>query len=437
LVAKGGFFEMSVQVEKLENSTAKLTIEVSAEKFEEGMKQAYQKNKNRFNVQGFRRGKAPQAFIEKMYGPEVFYEEAANAVIPDAYEEAYNECELEIVSRPEIDVTQIKKGETFIFTATVAVKPEVTLGQYKGVEVEKADGTVTEEEVDDQVRKVQESNSRTVDVTDRAVADGDIAKIDFEGFVDGVAFDGGKGTDYALTIGSHSFIDTFEEQIIGHSIGDEFDVNVTFPEEYGAEELAGKAAVFKVAVKGIQEKQMPEADDEFASEVSDFETMAEYRESLKKELAEKKEKEAKSAKEDAAVEKAVANATLSISELQIRDTARNMVNEMAQNMQQQGISMEMYLQYTGMTQDQLLSQMLPKAEQRIQSRVVLEAVAAAENLTVSDEELDAKYQEIADQYKMELEKVKEVLGENGKKGITEDLLVQKAIDVIAESAVEV
>jgi trigger factor len=319
----------------------------------------------------------------------------------------------------------------------VAVKPEVTLGQYKGVEVEKADGTVTEEEVDDQVRKVQESNSRTVDVTDRAVADGDIAKIDFEGFVDGVAFEGGKGTDYALTIGSHSFIDNFEEQIIGHNIGDEFDVNVTFPEEYGAEELAGKAAVFKVAVKGIQEKQMPEADDEFASEVSDFETMAEYRESLKKELSEKKEKEAKSAKEDAAVEKAVANATLSISELQIRDTARNMVNEMAQNMQQQGISMEMYLQYTGMTQDQLLDQMLPRAEQRIQSRAVLEAVAAAENLTVSDEELDAKYQEIADQYKMELEKVKEVLGENGKKGITGDLLVQKAIDVITESAVEV
>lgn len=427
---------MSVQVEKLENSTAKLTIEVSAEKFEEGMKQAYQKNKNRFNVQGFRRGKAPQAFIEKMYGPEVFYEDAANAVIPDAYQAAYDECELEIVSRPEIDVTQIRKGEPFIFTATVAVKPEVTLGEYKGVEVEKADIAVSEEEIDDQVRKVQESNARIVDITDRAVEDGDITKIDFEGFVDGVAFEGGKGTDYTLTIGSHSFIDTFEEQIIGHSIGDAFDVNVTFPEDYGAEELAGKAAVFKVTVKSVQEKQLPEADDDFASEVSDFETMAEYRESLKAEVAERKEKQAKSAKEDAAVEKAVANAALSISDLQIRDVARNMVNEMAQNMQRQGISMEMYLQYTGMTEDQLLEQTLPKAEQRIQSRAVLEAVAKAENLTVSDEELDAKYQEIADQYKMELDKVKEALGENGKTGITGDILVQKAISLIADSAVE-
>lgn len=427
---------MSVQVEKLENSTAKLTIEVPAEEFLEGMKKAYQKNKNRFNVQGFRKGKAPQAFIEKMYGPEVFYEDAANAVIPDAYEKAYNECGVEIVSRPEIDVTQIEKGKPFIFTATVALKPEVTLGDYKGIEVEKSDLSVSEEEIDDQVRRVQESNSRMVEVTDRAVVDGDIAKIDFEGFVDGTPFEGGKGTDYALTIGSHSFIDTFEEQIIGHQIGDEFDVNVTFPEEYGAEHLAGKAAVFKVALKGITEKQLPEADDEFASEVSDFETMAEYRESLKKELLEKKEREAKSAKEDAAVAKAVENATITISELQIRDTTSNMVADMAQNFQQQGISMEMYLQYTGMTEEQLTQQMTPRAESRIQSRAVLEAVAEAEGLTVSDEELDEKYKEIADQYKMDIDKVKEIMGESGNKSLTADILVQKAVSVIVDNAVE-
>ncbi len=427
---------MSVQVEKLENSTAKLTIEVSAEQFETGMKTAYQKNKNRFNIQGFRKGKAPQSFIEKMYGPEVFYEDAVNAVIPDAYQQAYDECELEIVSRPQIDVVQVEKGKPMIFTAVVATKPEVTLGEYKGVEVDKADATVTDADVEDQIRQVQESNSRTVEVTDRAAADGDITKIDFEGFVDGVAFDGGKGTDYPLTLGSHSFIDTFEEQIVGHSIGEEFDVNVTFPEEYGAEELAGKEAVFKVTLKGISEKQLPEADDEFASEVSDYETMDEYKESLKKELAEKKEKEAKSAKEDAAVEKAVENATVIISDMQIRDTASNMLDDMARNLQQQGLSMEMYMQYTGMTEEQLMDQMTPRAEDRIKSRAVLEAVAEAEGLTVSDEELDEKYQEMADQYKMELQAVKDALGENGKKSITEDILVQKAITVITDAAVE-
>lgn len=427
---------MSVQVEKLENSTAKLTIEVSAEKFETGMKQAYQKNKNRFNVQGFRKGKAPQAFIEKMYGPGVFYEDAANALIPDAYKEAYDTCGLDIVSRPEIDVVQIGKGEPFVFTATVAVKPEVTLGDYKGVEVEKQSLEVSEEEIDDQVRKVQEENARKVEVSDRAAENGDITKIDFEGFVDDVAFEGGKGTDYELTIGSHTFIDTFEDQIIGHSVGEAFDVNVTFPEEYGAEELAGKAAVFKVVLKGIVEKQLPEADDEFAGEVSDFETMAEYRESLKKELTETKTKQAKNALENEAVEKAVANAEVSISELQIRDTARNMMEDMLQNMQQQGISREMYFQYTGATEEQLLEQMLPRAEQTIRSRAVLEAVAASENLTASDEELEEKYQEIADQYKMELEKVKEILGENGKENMTKDIAVQKAITLIADNAVE-
>ncbi|MCR5743238.1 MAG: trigger factor [Lachnospiraceae bacterium] len=430
---------MSVQVEKLEKSTAKLTIEVSAEKFEEGLEKSYQKNKSRFNIQGFRKGHAPRKFVEKFYGAEVLYEDAANAIIPEAYQEAYEEAskELEIASRPEIDVTQIEKGKSFIFTATVATKPVVTLGQYKGVEVEKTSVEVTDEDVENEIKKVQEANSRTINVTDRAVETGDTAVIDFEGFVDGVAFDGGKGSDYSLVIGSHSFIDTFEDQIVGHSIGDEFDVNVTFPAEYGVADLAGKPAVFKVAVKAIKTKELPEVDDEFVSEVADdCETVEAYKESLKKQLAEKKEKEAKQAKEDAAVNKVVESSTVEISDLHIRDMVKNMIDEMAQNLQQQGISMDMYLQYTGMTNEQLEQQMAPRAEDRIKSREVLEAVAVAENITVSDEELDAKFAEIGSRYNMEVEKVKSALGEAGAKSVAEDVKVSKAVELIADSAVE-
>lgn len=429
---------MSVTFEKLENNEAKLTIEVSPEKFEEGIEAAYKKNKNRINVPGFRKGKAPRKFIEKIYGAGIFYEDAANEVMPSAYEEAYNEVskELEIVSRPTIDVTQIEVGKPFIFTAQVALAPTVTLGEYKGIEVEKINVEVSDEEVADELKKVQEANSRTVEVTDRAVADKDIATIDFEGFVDGVAFDGGKGTDYKLTIGSHSFIDTFEDQIIGHNVGDEFDVNVTFPEEYGAADLAGKAATFKVAVKKVEAKEYPELDDEFASEVSDFETMDAYKESIKKDVAEKKNKEGMAAREDEVVNKAVANATVEYSKLQVADVANNMLNDMKRNMQQQGISMEMYLQYTGMTENQLMEQNMPRAEERIKDRAVLLAIADAEGIEVSEEDLEKKFQEIADQYKMELDKVKEVLGEDARRDMIKDMKVEKAVDAITAAAVE-
>ncbi len=429
---------MSVQVEKLEKSTAKLTIEVTAEKFEEGLEKAYQKNKNRFNIQGFRRGKAPRKFVEKMYGAEILYEDAANAIIPEAYEEAYKEVkdQLDIFSRPEIDVTQIEKGKPFIFTAKVALNPAVTLGAYKGVEIDKVETEVTEAEIDDAIKKVQESNSRTVDVTDRAVEDGDTAVIDFEGFVDGEAFEGGKGNDYSLVIGSHSFIDTFEDQIIGHSIGDEFDVNVTFPAEYGVSDLAGKPAVFKVAVKAIKRKELPEVDDDFASEVSDFETVAEYRASLKKDLSEKKEKEAADVKEDAAVRKAIEACEVELDELHIKDMVRTMMDETAANFRQQGISMDMYYQYTGATEEDLKKQLEPRAEERIKSREVLKAVAEAEKIEVSDVDIEAEITEMAGKFNMEPDKVKSMLGEEGKKNLTEDLRVRKAAKFIAANAVE-
>lgn len=429
---------MSVQVEKLEKSTAKLTIEVTAEKFEEGLEKAYQKNKNRFNIQGFRRGKAPRKFVEKMYGAEILYEDAANAIIPEAYEEAYKEVkdQLDIFSRPEIDVTQIEKGKPFIFTAKVALNPAVTLGAYKGVEIDKVETEVTEAEIDDAIKKVQESNSRTVDVTDRAVEDGDTAVIDFEGFVDGEAFEGGKGNDYSLVIGSHSFIDTFEDQIIGHSIGDEFDVNVTFPAEYGVSDLAGKPAVFKVTVKAIKRKELPEVDDDFASEVSDFETVAEYRESLRKDLTEKKAKEAADAKEDAAVRKAIEACEVELDELHIKDMVRTMMDETAANFRQQGISMDMYYQYTGTTEEDLKKQLEPRAEERIKSREVLKAVAEAEKIEVSDADIEAEITEMAGKFNMEPDKVKSMLGEEGKKNLTEDLKVRKAAKFIAANAVE-
>ena len=429
---------MSVQVEKLEKSTAKLTIEVTAEKFEEGLEKAYQKNKNRFNIQGFRRGKAPRKFVEKMYGAEILYEDAANAIIPEAYEEAYKEVkdQLDIFSRPEIDVTQIEKGKPFIFTAKVALNPAVTLGAYKGVEIDKVETEVTEAEIDDAIKKVQESNSRTVDVTDRAVEDGDTAVIDFEGFVDGEAFEGGKGNDYSLVIGSHSFIDTFEDQIIGHSIGDEFDVNVTFPAEYGVSDLAGKPAVFKVTVKAIKRKELPEVDDDFASEVSDFETVAEYRESLRKDLTEKKAKEAANAKEDAAVRKAIEACEVELDELHIKDMVRTMMDETAANFRQQGISMDMYYQYTGTTEEDLKKQLEPRAQERIKSREVLKAVAEAEKIEVSDVDIEAEITEMAGKFNMEPDKVKSMLGEEGKKNLTEDLRVRKAAKFIAANAVE-
>lgn len=425
---------MSVQVENLEKSMAKLTIEVSAEQFEAAMQKAYIKNKGRIQLPGFRKGKAPRAMIEKMYGAGIFYEDAANEIIPEAYEEAAKESGLVITSQPEIDVTQIEKGKSFIFTATVAVKPEVTLGEYKGLEYEAQPVEVTDEEVEEELKKVQNQQARTVTVEDRPVADGDIVTIDYEGFVDGTAFAGGKGTDYDLTIGSHSFIDTFEEQLVGKNAGEETEVNVTFPEQYHEASLAGKPATFKVTVKAIKAKELPELDDEFASEVSDFETLDEYKTDLKAKALERKEKEAKTAKQNALVDKAVENASMEIADAMITSQARNMANDFAQRLQMQGMTVDQYLQYTGLTREALVDQMKPQAETRIKNRLVLEAIAKAENIEVSDEEVEAEMQKMADAYKMELDKVKEYLGEAGKDSLKDDLAVQKAVDLIVDSA---
>ena len=425
---------MSFTVEKKEDNTAVLTITVDAAKFEVAIKEAYNKKKGSFQIPGFRKGKAPQNMIEKMYGAGVFYEEAANICMPDAYDEAATESGLEIVSRPEVEVTQIEKGKDFIFNATVALKPEVTLGEYKGIEVETTEITVTDEDIDAEINKVREQNSRIVPVEDRAIEDGDIATIDFEGFVDGNAFEGGKGEDYALTIGSHSFIDTFEEQLIGKSIGDEVEVNVTFPEKYQVEDLQGKPALFKVKVKGIKVKELPEVDEDFVQDISEFDTVDEYKEDVKKTILERKEKAAKTDKENKIIEKIIEGAKMEIPDAMVNEQSKMMVNEMAQNMQSQGLTIEQYMQFTGLTPELMAEQMKPQALKRIQSRLVLEAVADAEGFEISDEEVDEQIKKMAESYQMEFDKLKEYIGENETKQMKSDLAVQKAVDFIVENA---
>ncbi len=427
---------MSLQVEKLEKNMAKLTIEVPAEEVTKALNTAYGKDKSKINVPGFRKGKAPRKLIEQMYGKGVFYEDAANEMIPGAYAKAVEECEEEIVSSPKIEVVQIEEGKPFIFTAEVALKPEVTLGEYKGVKVAKADTEVSDADVDKEINRERENNARTINVEDRAVKDGDMTVIDFEGFVDGVAFEGGKGENYPLTIGSGSFIPGFEEALTGAELNKETEVNVTFPEDYHAEELKGKPAVFKCTVKEIKEKQLPELDDEFASEVSEFDTMEEYRADVKKNLADRKAVEAKNAKEEAAVDAVIANAQMEIPDAMVETQQRQMVQDFAQRIQSQGITMEQYMQYTGVTVEQLLEQVKPQALKRIQSRLVLEAVVKAENITVSEEDFDAEVAKMAETYKMEADKVKELLGEEGKKQVMEDLAVSKAAEFVAENAIE-
>ena len=391
---------MSLQVEKLEKNMAKLTIEVSAEDLDKAMEKAYQKQKSRISLPGFRKGKAPRKMIESMYGKGVFMEDAVNSLVPQEYTKALGECDLEIVSQPEINVTQMEPGKALIFTADVAVKPEVTLGDYKGVEVPKSEIAVTDEEVDAEVKKEQDKNARTVAVEDRAAANGDITTIDFEGFVDGVAFEGGKGTDYALTLGSGTFIPGFEDQLVGANTGDHVEVKVTFPEEYQAKELAGKEAVFQCDVKKIETKEVPELDDEFAKDVSEFDTLAEYKEDVKKKLTEKKEKEARTAKENAAVDKAIENAQMDIPELMTKTECRQMMDDFSRRMQQQGLSMEQYFQFTGQSMDKMMEDMKPQALKRIQTRLVLEKVAEAENIQPSEEEITEEIQKMADAYKI-------------------------------------
>lgn len=425
---------MSVQVENLEKNMAKLTIEVAAEEFEKAVQAAYMKNKNKITIPGFRKGKAPRVMIEKMYGAGIFYEDAANALIQREYPKAAEESGLDIVSYPEIDVVQVEKGKSFIFTAEVAVKPEVTLGEYKGLEVEVTPVEVTEEEVAAELKREQENNSRTIDVDDRTVAQGDMVTLDFEGFVDGVAFEGGKATDYPLTIGSNSFIPGFEDQLVGAELNKEVEVNVTFPEDYHANDLAGKAAVFKCTVKAIKVKELPELDDEFAKDVSEFDTLAEYKADVEKKLRERKEGVAKREREDKAVDAVIANAQMDIPEAMIQNQIQQLMNDFVQRMQAQGLSIDQYYQFTGLDQSKIQEQMRPQALKRIQSRLVLEKVAEVENIQISDEKFEEELKIMADMYKLEVEKLKELMGDAEKEQMKKDIAVQEAVTLVAESA---
>lgn len=427
---------MSLQVEKLEKNMAKLTIETSVEEFEKAIEKAYQKQKSKISIPGFRKGKVPRQMVERMYGKEVFFEEAANIMIPDAYDKALDECEEEIVSSPKIEVTQIETGKPFIFTATVALKPEVKLGKYKGVKIDKIETEVTEEEVDAQIERERENNARNITVDDRPVEDGDMTTLDFEGFVDGEAFEGGKGENYPLTIGSGAFIPGFEEQLVGAKIGEETEVKVTFPEDYQAEHLQGKEAVFKCTVKEIRKKELPELNDEFASDVSEFDTLAEYREDVRKNLEEQKTKDAKREREDAAVKAAVEDSEMEIPEAMLETQQKQMVDEFAQRITMQGISMEQYLQLTGTNYQQMVEQVKPQAEERVRSRLVLEAVAKAENLEATEEDYEEELKTMADVYQMEVDKVRELMRERDKKSIMQDLAVRKAAQFVAENAKE-
>ncbi|MCI6241312.1 MAG: trigger factor [Clostridium sp.] len=428
---------MSLAVEKLDGSMAKLTITVPAEEFTKAVATAYNKQKGKFSVPGFRKGKVPQSFIEKMYGPAVFYEDAANQLINEYYPKELENCEEEITSNPEIDVTQIEKGKDFIFTATVAVKPEIKIGEYKGVEIEKIDTTVTDEDVMAEILKDQKENGRKIDVTDRAAQMDDEVTINFEGFVDDAAFEGGKGENYKLTLGSHSFIDTFEDQIVGKNIGDKFDVNVTFPEEYHVDELKGKPAVFKVELLAISALELPELDDEFASDVSSFETFAEYKEDKKKTLEVKKEEQAKREKQSKVVEKIAEAAEVEIPEAMIKYNQERIVNEMSQRMMYQGLQMEQYLQLMGTTKEEFLERVKPDAIARIKTSLVLEAVAAAENIVVSDDDVDAEIQDMATQYQMKPEELKDMIGAPEMENIKKDIASRKALEFLGENCKEV
>ena len=428
---------MSYTVENLEKSMAKITITIDADAFEEAMVKSYNKNKKNISIQGFRKGKAPRKMVEKLYGPEVFYEDAANFAIPDAYEEAAKESGLEIVSRPEIDVVEIEKGKDFVFTATVAVKPEVTLGDYKGIEVEKKTVKVMAADVNAEIDKVREQNSRMITVENRGIKKDDTAVIDFEGFVDGEPFQGGKGEDYSLVIGSHSFIDTFEDQLVGKKAGEEVDVNVTFPEEYHEASLKGKPALFKVTVKEIKKKELPKLDDEFASEVSEFETLKEYKASVKKNLTERRKEEAKREKENEVVEKVVENITVELPEPMIDEQTQQMIQEFAGRLSSQGLSFDQYMQMTGMTADALMGQMKPEAEKRIRTRLALEAIVDAEKIKATAKDIDKEIENMANMYQMEVDKIKEMIGDAEKEQIGKDLAVQKAVDFVVKNAVEV
>lgn len=427
---------MSLQVERLEHNMAKLTIEVSAEDLEKALQNAYNKQKKNISVPGFRKGKVPRQMVEKMYGAEVFYEDAANALIPEAYAKAYDECELTLASQPEIEVTQIEKGKPFIFTALVAVRPEVKLGEYKGVEVDKYSNRVTAKEIDAKLEEERNKNARTITVEGRPVQNDDEVILDFEGFVDGVPFEGGKGENYNLTIGSGTFIPGFEEQLIGVEAEKEVEVNVTFPEDYHSEDLKGKAATFKCTVHEIKAKELPELDDEFAAEVSEFDTLEELKADIKAKIKDQKVTEGKKAQEDQAIEAIIAASEMDIPEAMIKTEARQMVESFAQRIQQQGLTMDQYMQFTGMTVDKMLEEMMPQAEKRIQTRLVLEAIVDAENITISDEKLDEEVAKMAEMYSMKAEELKSYMGEGEKEQMKKDIAIEEAVKVITDNVVE-
>lgn len=427
---------MSVQVENLEKNMAKLTITVSADKFEKAMQEAYKKQKSRINIPGFRKGKVPRAMIEKAYGPEVFYDDAANIIINEEYPQAMDESGLDIVSRPDIEVTQIEKGNEFVFTAEVAVKPDVVLGEYKGVTVTKAEAVVTEEEVDAEIENTRNMQARTVDVTDRPVADGDTVIIDFEGFVDGRPFEGGKGENHSLEIGSHSFIDTFEEQLIGKNAGDDVEVHVTFPEQYHAQELAGKPAVFQVKIHAIKAKEVPELNDEFVSDISEFETLDEYKADVRQKLLKRKEDTVKGAKEDEAIQKIIDASTMDIPDPMIEMQCENMIQEFEGRISQQGLTLDQYMQFSGSNMNRMKEQVRPEAIQRIQSSLVLEKIAKEENIEVTEEEIDAQIEKMASVYGMAGGKMKEFLSDEDKENIERNLSMEKAVEIIMEHAIE-
>jgi trigger factor len=426
---------MAVKTEDVEKNLVKLTFEVSAEDFTKAINEAYKKNAKKFNIPGFRKGKAPRAVIEKYYTEAVFYDDAINAVLPGAYESAVKEAELEVVARPEIDVEDIKKGEPVVFTALVTTKPEVKLGEYKGVEVAAVDATVTDEDVDKDIAATQQKNARMIEVDDRAVENGDIITLDFEGSVDGVPFDGGKGEDYELEIGSGTFIPGFEDQLVGAEIGADVNVNVTFPEEYHAENLKGKDAVFACKVKNIKVRELPELDDDFASEVSEFETMADYRADVRKKLEEAAENKAKAEIENEVIEKVVENAEFDLPDAMIDAQVDNTINDFAQRLQYQGMNIDMYLQYTGSNLEAMKAQFRPQAEKQVSGSLVLEAVMNAEGIETTPEELELELVDMSKKYNMELDKIKELLQDAEMERIKKDLALQKTITMLVNNAV--
>lgn len=428
---------MSANLEKLENNIAKLRIEVDPEKFEEGMKYSYNKNKSRINIQGFRKGKVPRKVIEAQYGPEVFYDDAINFVIPDAYSDAIKELKLDVVSRPSIDVEKVEKNEGLVFIAEVAVKPEVTLGEYKGIEIEKVETEVKDEDIENEIKNVQNKNARLITVSDRPVQNGDIVTIDFEGFIDGVAFEGGKGEDYDLEIGSHTFIDNFEEQLVGKNLADDIDVKVTFPEDYSKEELSNKEATFKVEIKDIKYKELPEVDDEFAKDVSEFDTLDEYKADIKSKLLERKENQALQEKETKAMKKVIENSTMDIPEMMIDEQSEQMVRDYAQRLKSQGLPLDMYLNYMGQTQEEFKNSFNQQSEFNIRSRYILEAIAEKENFEVKEEDIEKELDEIAKRYAIKKDAFKNNMTDNEKQALINDIKVQKALDLILDNLVEI